>query len=248
MISLIICSIDPVKFDAAVRMYTAALGDAPWELIGIHDAKSLAEGYNRAISRCRGDTIIFSHDDVEVISPQLPQRLAAHLARFDLIGVAGTSRVINAKWFSAGPPHIFGQVAHFMPSGRICLDVYGAPHPVVGKIQALDGLFMAARRLVLEKIRFDEITFDGFHIYDVDFSFQAYKAGFRVAVANDINLMHQSIGNYNVQWQTYADRFTEKWKADLPDVSPPLFQWAAATVATLEEAKRRLNPPYWNYR
>src|SRR5580658_7626534 len=114
MMSLIICSKDAGKLSAVEAMYRIALGSYPWELIAISDAASLAEGYNRGVARSRGETFIFSHDDVEVLSPDFPARLMQHLSTFDLIGVAGTRQVINAAWASVGPPEIFGQVVHIL--------------------------------------------------------------------------------------------------------------------------------------
>jgi GT2 family glycosyltransferase len=246
MISLIICSIDPVKFAAVSAMYQAALAGVEWEMIAIHDAKSLAEGYNRGIAQSRGDTLIFSHDDVEIISPDLGGKVTRGLQRFDLIGVAGATRIINACWMSAGPPFIFGQVAHIHPSGAIVMvDIYGTPRRTIGNIQGLDGVFLAARRSLLDKISFDARTFDGFHVYDTDFSFGAYRAGFQVGVVNDINLLHASGGRFDEVWQKYAIRFELKWRADLPRVPPPVFQWAAAQVKTREQALAVMNPSFW---
>jgi GT2 family glycosyltransferase len=245
MISLIICNIDPARFTAVQAMYTAALGDEPWEMIAIHDARSLAEGYNRGVARAKGDILVFSHDDVEVISPDFPKRLRGHLEHFDLIGVAGTSRLGNGKWVHAGPPHIFGQVCHLHPGGNIGIDIYGAPRRVVGNIQALDGLFFAARRAVTDKVRFDETTFDHFHLYDLDFTFHAHVEGFRLAVANDINLIHHSHGKYDAVWATYARRFDQKWQTSLAKFPYCPAQWAGVMVKSREQAKEVMNPPYW---
>ncbi len=46
-------------------------------------------------------------------------------------------------------------------------------------IQALDGVFMAMRRKVATSIPFDEALFDHFHLYDLDFSFRAYRQDLR---------------------------------------------------------------------
>jgi hypothetical protein len=246
MISLIICSIDSARFTAVQAMYKAALGDEPWEMIGVHDAKSLAEGYNHGIARARGDILAFSHDDVELLSPEFPQRLKGHLQRFDLIGVAGTSRLGNSRWICAGPPYIFGQVCHQQPDGRLGVDIYGAPCRTISGIQGLDGLFMAARRAVVEKVRFDEATFNGFHLYDLDFSYQAYLAGFRLAVVNDINFLHQSGGKYDAEWVAQAKRFEAKWRSKMPPIPYYQTQWSAAIVQSREHARELMNPVYWN--
>src|SRR5215469_13273021 len=94
MISVVTCSIDPAKFSTLKASYAAALGDEPWELIGVHDARSNAEAYNRTIPHVRGDIVVFCHDDIEILSKDFPKRLKGHLANFDIVGVAGTSRVV----------------------------------------------------------------------------------------------------------------------------------------------------------
>jgi GT2 family glycosyltransferase len=245
MISLVICSIDAAKFAAVTAMYKAALANVDWELIEIHDAKSLAEGYNRGVAASRGDILIFSHDDVELISPDLVGPLHRHLNRFDLFGVAGTTRIVNACWASAGPPYIFGQVAHIVPNGDIMVDIYGAPRRSIGNIVGLGGMFLAGKRALFDKISFDAETFDGFHLYDIDFSHQAYRAGFKVGVVNDINFIHASGGRFDEVWRKFAVRFELKWRADLPEAPPPVFQWSAAQVKTRAQALAVMNPSFW---
>jgi hypothetical protein len=227
------------------EMYRAAMGNAPYELIGVHDARSLAEAYNRATAACHGEIVVYSHDDVEVLSPDLPQRLHAHLGRFDLIGVIGTSRLIGPRWLTAGPPYIFGQICHVQAGGELLVDIYGVPRRVIPNIQALDGVFMAARRPVLSRMGFDAVTYDGFHLYDIDFSHLAFHAGLRVGVVNDINLLHQSGGEFGAVWAEYARRFSAKWQNYLPQVLPPGFQLAGVLVESRAHAAEVMNPPYW---
>ena len=68
-----------------------------FELIQISDARSLCEGYNHGFAKTRGDIIIFCHDDIEIISPDFPARLLAHLRTHDVVGVAGTTQLIRSK-------------------------------------------------------------------------------------------------------------------------------------------------------
>ena len=245
MISLIICSNNPGKYAAAEATYRAAFGDEPWELIGIHDARSLAEAYTRGVAGSRGEILVFSHDDVELFSPEFPRRLKGHLAKFDLIGVCGTSRLANARWVSAGPPYIFGQICHLQPDGSMGVDIFCAPRPAVGGIQGLDGVFFAARRSVFEKVSFDAVNFDGFHLYDLDFSFAAYRAGFKLAVVNDINLLHQSPGAFDHVWTTYAKRFEAKWRGQLFPIAATPYKWSAVAVRSKQHALEVMGPGFW---
>ncbi len=103
MLSVIICSIDPAKYAAVTANYAEVLAAHPHEIIGLHDARSLAEAYNRGARRARGDILIFSHDDVEIVSPDLAGAISRATATLDVAGIVGTSKVISAYWPNAGP-------------------------------------------------------------------------------------------------------------------------------------------------
>jgi GT2 family glycosyltransferase len=224
VISVMICSIDPIKFERVSRNYGALLRNEAFEIIGIHDAASLCEGYNRAIAQSRGDILVFSHDDVEILSPDFASKLGRHLQSHDMIGIAGTTRVVNGCWFAAGDPYVHGLVAYpeeaIYPDakGNGCYVVHalGGSSGAVTGIQGLDGVFLAARRTVAEKQRFDDRTFDGFHVYDADFTFSAYLAGFRLAVCRDIVLIHDSLGDFGEKWNRFNSRFMAKFAGRLP--------------------------------
>lgn len=233
MISIIICSIDPGKFAAVSKNFADRMGDAPFEIIGIHDARSLSEGYNRGIARSRGDVLIFCHDDIEILTPDFHSRIRGHLQTHDLVGCAGTSCLIDSKWAYAGDPYIHGIVAYpeddAWPASRFFTLVWGGfGRAVVEDIQALDGLFLAVNRRVLEAIRFDDVTFDGFHLYDLDFTYAAYLAGFRIAIFKDILIVHKSRGSYGDEWTPYADKFMQKYQGRLPVLAPSTRKVAVA--------------------
>ena len=211
MISIIICSRDDQRFAGVERMYHTLLAGEEFELLRVPDATSMAEGYNRGIDAARGDLLIFSHDDLEILNRDFVPRLRAHLERFDVVGVAGTTRLIRPAWIDAGPPYIYGQVAHPEATGELLLAIFATPARAVEKIQALDGVFLATKRSVIEKIRFDAATFDAFHHYDLDFSFSAHRAGFRLAVACDIHVLHQSSGKLDDAWYRSRGKFLMKY-------------------------------------
>ena len=236
MLSVIVCSADRAKAAAVSAHYRGLLGAEPHELIVIPDARSLAEGYNRGVARSRGEVVVFSHDDVEVLTPDLVPRLLGHLAAHDVVGVAGTTRLIDGNWVSAGPPYIFGQVAHPAPSGGgYIVSLYGAPALRVERVQALDGLFLACRRTVFRSLCFDEQTFGGFHCYDSDFTFAAYLAGFRLAVCNDLALLHASGGTYDEKWGHAMRLFANKYRDRLPAARRRPSQFAWVQIQTRQE-------------
>jgi len=223
-VSIIVCSIRPERFDKVCANYRALLREVPHEIIGIHDARSLCEGYNRGIRRASGEILVFSHDDIEIVSPDFAAKLLAHLTGHDLIGVAGTTRLIGGNWIDAGWPHVHGQIgSRISKPGSLMVTAYQIRGTAVPDAQAIDGVFLAMRREVLDRVAFDETTFDGWHLYDLDFTFSAHLAGFRTAVCNDLCLIHDSIGGYAVKWDDYVQRFVAKHRNRLQtgDEAPP---------------------------
>jgi GT2 family glycosyltransferase len=210
-ISVVICSVRDDRFERARWNLETLLARHPFEIIRIGDARSLAEGYNRGIERAKGRYVVLAHDDIEVLTEDFAERLIAHLDRFDVVGVAGARRLAGPRWFDAGLPFLCGQVAHTREDGSYSVSVFGrgSKDPAF-PVEVLDGLFMAARREVFDTVRFDESNFDGFHLYDLDFSFRAHCAGYAVAVLNDLCIVHESGGCYDENWGHYADRFTAK--------------------------------------
>jgi len=245
MISIIFCSINEAKAQAMEQHYRDLLGNEPHEIIVICDARSLAEAYNRGIDRAIGDVLIFSHDDIEFLDPGTwLTRLRTHLANFDIIGLAGTTRLISSAWAQAGPPYTFGQVAELGGSnGPFQVLLCSVPASVVPGIQGLDGLFFAVKRQVVQRVRFDEKTFDGFHCYDTDFTFRAYLAGFRIAVATDLSVLHASQGHFDEKWEFYTQRFMDKHSARLAQMSLRQFQHAIVVAQNKKEILEIMAPP-----
>lgn len=217
MFSIVICSIDAGKFARISESYRHLFRAHAHEIIGIHDAGSLAEGYNRGLAQSRGDILIFSHDDILFLDDALPEKIRERMLDFDLLGFAGTDKLIEGTWFGAGFPHILGVVGHAKPGHRyLTLDLFGTPTwPVIPGIQALDGLCMIATRALTERIGFDAQTFDGFHLYDLDFSFAAHLAGYRIGICCDIPILHESAGNFDFRHQLYKDAFAAKYRTHL---------------------------------
>lgn len=226
LVSIVICSNNRDKYDKVVAHFHERLGRVPHEIVGIHDARSLCEGYNRGIARSCGGIVVFCHDDIRIASPDFAAKLYASFAQCDLVGVAGTTLLRSALWAGSGWPHLGGQVCHTIPGGRPVVTLFGLHDRLVLGAQALDGLFFAVRRPVLERVRFDESTFDGWHFYDIDFTFSAFLAGFRLGIRTDMLMWHYSSGSFDEHWMHYARQFLAKHRSRLTaqngGVEPPM--------------------------
>lgn len=244
-ISVVVCSIAADKLARLRLNLDERLAGEDWELIHIGDAASLCEGYNRGVARATGELIVMCHDDIRILSPDFAEKLRAYLAVHDLIGVAGTTKTSGPSWGWSGPPHLFCWIsqafltAEFRDNGPVTL-LIGAHGPVVPGAQMLDGVFLAARRSLLQTLQFDQETFDRFHFYDLDYSYRAHLAGARVAICLDIALFHESAGNYNEDYWRYAARFRAKFPqaCTAPEHARTAIPWmplAASDAAVLDE-------------
>ncbi len=228
--SIVICSIDAARYARVTALYRALFAGTAFEIIGIHDARSLAEAYNRAAARATGDIVVFSHDDIDIASTGMPGALTRAAAALDVIGIVGTSRLVDAFWPTAGHPWLHGWMS--MPSRNgpgYYVHVYGVDAAITPGLQAIDGMLFAVRRPVLQAIAFDAATFDGFHGYDVDFSCTACLAGWRVGITAEIAVIHESGGDFGSGWETYRTRFATKYEGRLAPASGAK-PWSMARV------------------
>ncbi|MDA8108867.1 MAG: glycosyltransferase [Betaproteobacteria bacterium] len=236
LVSVVMCSIKPERFAQASAQYRELLKDVPHEIVGIHDARSLCEGYNRGLRRSKGELVVFSHDDIRIISRDFAAKLYAGLAEADLLGVAGSDWMSGTTWAASGGAHTHGQVAHPNEDGAGWeVAVYGVRARSARGIEAFDGVLFAARRDAADRVGFDEERFDGWHFYDLDFSFRAAQMGYRLAVRNDLLLCHFSRGRYDEAWRRYAKRFTAKHRGRLRPRPAPSLQSARFLTDDLEE-------------
>jgi hypothetical protein len=214
-VSIVMCSATPARLDAAMRGFRAALGGRVHEFLVIPDARSLTEGYSRGLAKARHPIVVFSHDDVELLSENPFEALDRALAGNDVVGLAGSLLVTGPAVMWSGHPHSRGFVA--LPDGEarssLVASIYSLECGVLAGMQSLDGMFLAARREAALAVGWDTATFDGFHFYDLDFTYRAHLAGFRVAVTTDISALHRSDGSFDDTWRGYAQRFVQKFPA-----------------------------------
>jgi len=242
LFSFVVCSIEEAKFAALSRTIATRFAGVPHEVVRIPDATSLCEGFNRGFARSRGDAVVFCHDDVDLLAPDAAVRLARHLTHVDLVGVAGAARVTGPAVFWAGHPWLHGWVTYHAPGDadyEVTAMSLGAP--LVTGIVALDGAFVACRRAAAAAVPYDAATFDGFHLYDLDFSYRAHRAGFRLAVACDLGLVHASKGDFGAAWSRYAARFRSKFpELSAAQGSPHFYAARVPSVDDVLATQRRL--------
>jgi len=208
-ISIVTCSSDEARFAAMAASYDRALAGWPHEIVRVGDARSLAEGYARGLERATGEVVVFTHDDVELLPADFGDRLARRLAACDLLGVAGATRATAPAWPSAGWPHLHGCVI-YPEGGEYHVTVYSRTVPIAHGIRVMDGVFLATRRSIAQSIGWDVEAGEGFHGYDVDFTLRAAQAGWRLAVATDLGVVHRSYGSFDERWRAAARKLAAR--------------------------------------
>lgn len=180
-----------------------------------HNTKPLHHVYNNAINQFKYNTdwIVFVHDDVIIEAPEALERQLNNLGNvYDVVGCAGIREVklsSPALWHLMGDKTQHrGAVAH-LHGGKKYMTSFG-PYP--DRVILIDGVFMAAKTKVFDKITFDETNPAGFHFYDLDFAMACHKAGFKVGVG-DIAITHASPGlrEFTQDWKNGDVWFLKKW-------------------------------------
>ena len=212
-VSVIVCSVQRERLSSMQENFRAALGSREHEFIAIDDARSLCEGYTRGLERSRHGIVVFAHDDVALLSHAPFDAIEAALAANDVVGLAGSDLVRGPAVMWAGHPHLRGFVAMPVAGDRhaVSATLFSLQCGTMGGMQALDGFFFAARREAAIAVGFDREVFDGFHFYDLDFTYRAFLAGRKVAVTTDVVALHMSLGEFEQDWKRYAGRFVEKF-------------------------------------
>ena len=174
----------------------------------------LSERYNSVIRKSDSDIVLFIHDDVWIDDFYLLEHIVAGLAHYDILGVAGATRITASQpsWFFlndqfARNPHISGAVAHgAKPFGPI--SYYG---PTDQECELIDGLFIAA---ALGSLKTKQVSFDSqfeFHFYDLDFCRTAKTKGLKIGTW-PISVTHQSGGSFGSDsWKDGYRKYLEKW-------------------------------------
>jgi tetratricopeptide (TPR) repeat protein len=211
--TIVLCSIDDAKHDRVVALYRRLFAGIAHEIVSIRNARSLAEAYNDAIANSTGDIVVLSHDDIDVLATDFAARLSRQLRDFDAVGVVGSTRMGGPAVGWSGHPFLRGWITHHASADAAWSVDLLDPRGAADDIAILDGVLLAARREVFAAVPFDAETFDGFHLYDIDWSYRASRAGFRLGVASELLVVHASRGAYDAAWQRYADRFCAKYNA-----------------------------------
>lgn len=222
MISVIVCSANHDYLQKLSFNIRDTIGIA-YEIVAIRNENNrynLTQAYNKGAAGSTYPYLCFIHEDIKILTNDWGKIIINHLkdSKIGLIGVAGTQykSIVPSSWSVLPQFRSINIIQHhkFSEKERFFHNEKKSGSSYVEAI-AVDGVFMATRKSVWNKYRFDETVLKGFHGYDIDFSLQVSQQ-YRVRVIYDILIEHFSEGNQNKEWLENAIIVSQKWENYLP--------------------------------
>jgi hypothetical protein len=183
----------------------------------INNGESLTHAYNRGLKQAKYDIIVFCHDDLIIETKQWGNKLVKLFDKnpeYGIIGVAGSKNMpISGQWWE-NRNKMYGRVAH-THEGKTWLSAYSDDlGQNLEETVIVDGVWFSVHKNRIKK-EFNE-NVEGFHFYDVTFSFENFLEGVKIGVTTVVRINHQSIGMTNESWEKNRADFAETFKTHLP--------------------------------
>ena len=193
------------------------IGVRDYEIIQIvNEGKySLTEAYNKGLKDSNNDIVAFIHDDL-ILPEKWGKKMLNHFNESDygILGVAGTTDLPESGMWWQDNTKMIGIVKH-SHNGKTWENKYSASFGTeIIQSVVVDGLFFVVDKNRIKKDFNEDIK--GFHLYDIDFTFNNHINDVKVGVVFDVRVIHKSIGQTNQQWEDNRKQFVEIYKEHLP--------------------------------
>lgn len=220
MISIIICSIDNNYFEQVTQSINTTIG-IEFEIIRIENTITnygICKAYNLGANQAKYPYLCFIHEDILFKSNDWGLKIIHFFEQHNnigLVGVAGSNHksYVPSTWNQGlySTDH-YNIIQHYRDS--IALDSTKSSGQF-SEVKTLDGVFLFTTKETWLKNNFDELNFDKFHCYDLDFCLQVGQK-YKLFVCNEMLIEHLSSGSLNKDWVNYSIKLSEKWKHILP--------------------------------
>lgn len=182
------------------------------EYIAVRDARSMAEGYNRAMCQTDAKYKIYLHQDVFILHEDFfidIIRLFQEEADIGIIGMAGAEKLgKQGIWWIER--FVYGKMYHIsLKDGTFNTKIFGDVSGKFQQVTCVDGAIMATQY----DLPWREDLFDGWHFYDVSQSLEFAKQGYRVAVPQQTEpwCAHASVDHDLEEDYYYYLEIFKKW-------------------------------------
>ena len=198
MLSIIISSYQPHYYIALEKNIADTIG-IPYEIIKIDNPgiMGICEAYNRGAEKAQYDYLLFLHEDVLFETKDWGLILTQLLSKKSIgcVGLAGGDYVSTypLPWWQ-------NKERRFFHLNQISTNEEKKINRLTEhkNVIFLDGVFIACRRNIFLETRFSDYL-QGFHGYDMDFSWRASQTHQNI-VSHEITLTHFSAGHPNIEW------------------------------------------------
>ncbi len=251
MISIIISSYKEIYYNQIISNIENTVG-VPYEIVKIDNPGkfSLTEAYNIGANRAKFDVLCFLHEDIKFHCLNWGDVILKHfktIPDLGLIGLAGSKEklLLPTGWGYHHPDKNLINILHHDDDGNVYkISTYAGEN--IDFVRVIDGVFMAMRKSVWQKYKFDE-SVDGYHFYDIDFSLRVSQE-YKVGIAYDIIIEHFSHGNFGDDWIEASIKYhadvTKQHLFDKPDDNYPLIRRSYYMLLAKNKISRRLKFVY----
>jgi hypothetical protein len=224
MISIIISSADPELLQQLTENIEVTVG-VPFEIIAIDNSlggQSICKVYNNGISQAKHDILCFMHEDIIIKTDNwgaILKSIFDNDADIGLLGVVGGSYkpFTPSTWEGLGMQNTFCNIIQsYKYAQKEPYHDYRNPNDkLLEHVACVDGVWLATTSKIASEFKFDEESFKGFHVYDIDYSI-AVGLHYKIAVTYEILINHFSEGKYSREWMMDTLALHHKWKDHLP--------------------------------
>lgn len=224
MISIIVCSRHREVNRSMEENIQMTIGDVAYELVWIDNSDNkytICQAYNKGVRLAKYPFLCFMHEDIVFYTKDWGGMALKAMSdtSVGLLGVQGCTYYDESTiyWTMSG----FRKANTILPwqNDKIKEDDF----PILGtEVVAVDGMWMFTRRDLFKEIHWDEHTYNGFHMYDVDICMQFNTMGLKIQLLEDLWIQHNSYGNWNTDFFKGCQKFHEKWDKYLPVSAMPI--------------------------
>lgn len=226
MISIIVSSID-VEQNILFRKNIEETIGVHYEIL-IHDNRETKWGlckiYNHYARYSKYDILCFFHEDILFHTHGWGKLIIQFFQKHPQAGAVGfAGSTIKTKAPSGW--HINKETTRInliqqSSDNKIKKEVINPYNEDFSPVSLIDGLAIITSKKIWQQCPFDENTFSGFHLYDLDFSMQITQC-YTNYVCHIISIEHLSPGSYSKEWYKETLKFHDKWEKKLPVYSIP---------------------------
>lgn len=212
MISIVVCSINESYLEKLVKNIAETIGCQFELLIEKNEAnKGICSVYNTKALLAKFDFLIFMHEDVKFDSKNWGH-IVVNNFQDENVGIVGLSGSIYKSYH----PGVWSasQKSLYRISGKYYNDQKISNESINYRVAVVDGCFIAVRKNIFNQYKFDE-NLKNFHGYDIDFSLNIAQRYLNIVIAN-IDFVHFSSGNQNLEWLKSSYYVHKKWEKILP--------------------------------